>query len=298
MRVELVGERAERLDAFVASKLPGVPRRRIAAALREGVLLVNGRRSKPGAPVRAGDRIEGEVPAPAIAVEPEAIEMRILHEDDDIVVIDKPRGLLSQATRFEPRRNVAAALLARYGSLPSLGGPERAGIVHRLDREVGGAMVCGRTEAALRDLSRQFRERTVEKEYWAAVEGRVTRTEFMIDAPLGLAKRRWRAKVSRRGKPSVTRVVVRERRGKTTILSVFPQTGRPHQIRAHLASIGHPIVGDPVYGRAGELALHAVRLAFHHPTTGERLVFRSPVPREAQPGPTRRSESPPDRGRG
>lgn len=277
-RVVLTGERAERLDAFVAAKLSGVPRRRIAAAIRAGTLRVNGRRAKPGDPVHGGDRIEGTVFVPAVRIEPGPADIRVLHEDDHIVVIDKPAGLLSQATRFEPRRSVAAALLAKYGPLPSLGGPERAGIVHRLDREVGGVMVCGRTEAALLDLARQFRERSVEKEYWAVVEGSVAQDEFVIDAPLALARRTWKARVSKRGKPSRTRVVVRRRLPGRSVLSVYPETGRPHQIRAHLASIGHPVVGDRTYGSAGRLALYAVRLAFRHPATNRRLTFRCPVP--------------------
>lgn len=278
IRVDLTGHRADRLDAFVASRLAGVPRRRIAAAIRDGAVRVNGHRVKPADPVRDGDRIEGTVHVSSIRIEPAPADLRVLHEDEDIVVVEKPAGMLTHATKFEPRRCVAAALLARYGVLPSLGGPERAGIVHRLDREVGGVMVCARTEGALRNLSRQFRRRSVEKEYWAAVEGRVARDEFVIDAPLALARRTWRARVSKRGKPSRTRVVVRQRLSERTILSVFPITGRSHQIRAHLAFIGHPVVGDRTYGTAGRLALYAVRLAFRHPTTGRRMTFRCPVP--------------------
>lgn len=142
-------------------------------------------------------------------------------------------------------------------------------------------MVFGRTAEALRSLSEQFRARSVEKEYWALVEGSVRKDRFEIDAPLSLARRRYRAKVARAGKPARTRVEVRERGGGRTALAVFPVTGRPHQIRVHLASVGHPVVGDTTYGkgRPGELpALHALRLAFDHPATGRRVTFRAPLP--------------------
>jgi len=271
--------RAERLDAFVASNLTAVSRRRIAAAIRDGRLRVNGHRARPGQAVQAGDRIAGTVERREPRVRPSPLKLRILFEDEHIVVIDKPPGMLVQATRFEGERCVAAALLARYGEVPSLGGPDRAGIVHRLDREVGGVMVCARTETALRGLSKQFRERTIEKEYRAMVEGRVERDEFEIRAPIDLARREWRVKVGKGGKPALTRVRVLKRGVDRTEVAVFPVTGRPHQIRAHLASVGHPIVGDPVYGHPGRLSLQAVRLSLTHPVSGNRMTFRSGLKR-------------------
>jgi 23S rRNA pseudouridine1911/1915/1917 synthase len=282
MRVSVIGTFAERLDAFLASELKGVPRRRIAAAIRCGEIRVNGRRCKPARPVEKGDRIEGTVEVPQICIEPSDLDLDVIFEDRQIVVVNKPAGLLVQATRHESRRCVSAALLARYGDVPSLGGSDRAGIVHRLDRGVSGVLVCARTRSALEGLSRQFRDRSVRKEYWVLVEGRVREREFEINRPLALARRAYRAKASRKGKPSVTRVVVRKRLKDRTVVTAQPVTGRPHQIRAHLAGIGHPIVGDPTYGtgRTGRIALHAERLTLRHPSSGRKATFRAPVPAE------------------
>jgi 23S rRNA pseudouridine1911/1915/1917 synthase len=282
MQVSVIGEPAERLDAFLASKLKGVPRRRIAAAIRSGEIRLNGRRCKPGQSVEKGSRIEGTVEVPRIRIEPSDQELDVIFEDRQIVVVNKPAGLLVQATRHESRRCVSAAILARYGDVPSLGGRDRAGIVHRLDRGVSGVLICARTRSALEELSRQFRDRSVRKEYWALVEGRVRERGFEIDRPLALARRTYRAKASRKGKPAVTKVVVRKRLKDRTVLSVEPVTGRPHQIRVHLAGIGHPVVGDPTYGAGapGRIALHAERLTLRHPKTGRKATFRAPVPEE------------------
>lgn len=279
--MSLVGEACRRLDAFIASRLKGVSRRRIHAAIREGRILVDGRRARPGFPVRPGTRIEGRIDVDEIGIEPTPITLPVLFEDDHITVIDKPAGLLVQATAHERRRCVAAALLARYGEVPSLGGPERAGIVHRLDREASGVMVCGRTLAALKNLAGQFRRREVEKEYWALVVGEVQPDRFVVRGRIALRRREYRARVvGRGGKEAITEIEVRRRWKARTWLRVRAVTGRPHQIRVHLAHLGHPIVGDAAYGTGGRLALHAERLRFRHPVTGRSLEFRAPVPKE------------------
>jgi len=182
------------------------------------------------------------------------------------------------------------ALAHRFGVDP-VGPPERSGIVHRLDRDTSGVLLVARTHAALEALARQFRERTIEKRYVAVVRGNVARDSGTIDRPIGRHPReRKRMSVrSRRGRPSVTRWSVVERLRRATVVRLAPETGRTHQLRVHLAAIGHPIVGDPVYGarRGGDpefprQALHAEQITFEHPSTGARLTIRAPVPPDMQ----------------
>lgn len=271
----------ERLDRFLSRTLPEYSRKQLMKLIRDGAIRVNGLLSKPSFQLRPGDTVDAVLPRPArVEVRPTELPLNVLHEDGHIVVIEKPAGLLAHPTQHESRQTVVSALLAKYSALPSLAGPEEAGLVHRLDRDVSGVMVCGRTEEALRSLDAQFRARTVEKIYTALVKG--VPKQKVIEAPLIEARREWKVRVSKHGKPAKTTLRVVKTRGDRSLVEVHPLTGRSHQIRVHLASIGCPIFGDALYGgpKFPRLALHAWKISFEHPATGERVEFVSKLPKE------------------
>jgi 23S rRNA pseudouridine1911/1915/1917 synthase len=217
------------------------------------------------------------------APEPEAIPLRVVHEDAHVLVIDKPPGLVVHPGSGNRRGTLQNALLAHA---PELAPVPRSGIVHRLDKDTSGLLVVARTLEAHADLVRQLKARTVRREYLALVHGTLAR-DGVVDAPIGRhPTARTRMAVVAGGKPAFTRYAVRERLPGLTLLACRLETGRTHQIRVHLASIGHPIVGDRVYGgrRAATLfhrqALHAWRLAFVHPGSGLEVAFESPLPED------------------
>jgi len=280
----------ERLDRVVAAA-PGVGTRSQAKQLIDaGRVSVGGVVRKAAHEVRAGERvtIETSVP-PSRTIEPEAIPLTVLYEDEDLLAIDKPPGMVVHPAPGASRGTLVHALAHRLGALAGVGDAERPGIVHRLDRDTSGVLLVARTAAALEALARQFRDRTVEKRYVAVVVGRVARAAGTIDRPIGRHPReRKRMSVhSRRGRPALTTWEVLERFPGATLLRLAPKTGRTHQLRVHLAALGHPIVGDKVYGRgratgpAGAFprqALHAAEIRFAHPRTGTPLGVRSALP--------------------
>lgn len=288
----------ERLDRFLAGRYPSRSRSSLQRMIREGLVRVAGRAVKPSAELRGGDRLEIRFPPPPpTTLVPEPMPLVIVHEDDDLLVLDKPAGLVIHPGAGNERGTLVHGLLARGGALSGVGGPLRPGIVHRLDRGTSGLLVVARTDTAHLALSAQFRGRSVEKVYQALVWGRMRKRTGTIQRAIGRdPKGRQRMSVRARvGRPAVSRWrLVREPAG-FSFLEVRPETGRTHQIRVHLQSIGHPIVGDDRYGGAGwralqdpirrravrefgRLALHAAKLAFVHPRTGDRLTFESPLP--------------------
>ncbi len=285
-----------RLDRFLALELAGHSRSQIQAWIRNGDVLLNGSRSKTGQLLHPGDEVVACEPSRAPDLpEPEPIPLQVLYEDDDLAVIDKPAGLVCHAGAGRRSGTLVNAILHRWGRMAA-GDPMRPGIVHRLDKQTSGLMVVARTEAAARSLSLQFKDREVRKEYLALVYGKVTPPEGTVDAPLGRDPVD-RMKISVRGRKrreAVTRYKLLEDFGPCSLLSVHPETGRTHQIRVHLASLGHPVVGDPVYGGGrrlskeleplvpglGRFFLHAHRLQFRHPQTGAELEFSAPLPAE------------------
>ncbi len=286
----------KRLDRFLAT-VPGIATRSQAKQLVDaGRVRVGETPRKAGFVVRAGMTVAVDLPVVAVStLEPEAIPLAILYEDAALVAIDKPPGMVVHPAPGARRGTIVHALLHRLGTLDDVGPAERPGIVHRLDKDTSGVLVVARTTETLEALARQFRERTIEKRYVALVHGVVRGQRGTIDRPVGRdARDRKRMSVrSTRGRSAVTRYAVRERLTGATLLDVAPETGRTHQIRVHLASIGHPIVGDATYGgrrrpapgEAGSVlaacprqALHAARLAFTHPVTGAPLVLESPLP--------------------
>ena len=288
-----------RLDRFLAG-VPGVGTRSQTKHLIDaGRVQVDGAVRKAGFLLRAGMRVTADLPEPvASAIEPEAVPLVVLYEDASMIAIDKPPGMVVHPAPGARRGTVVHALLHHVRELGAVGPSERPGIVHRLDKDTSGVLLVARTTEALEALARQFRSRTIEKRYVALVHGTVRAQRGTIDRPIGRDPReRKRMSVrSARGRGAVTHWVVRERFAGATLLDVAPETGRTHQIRVHLASIGHPIVGDATYGgrRRGSggsgavlaacprQALHAGRLAFAHPVTGAPVVLESKLPTDLQ----------------
>jgi 23S rRNA pseudouridine1911/1915/1917 synthase len=275
-----------RLDQALARLLPEQSRSRLAKLIADGHVLVDGNAAAGAKKMRSGEALDVTLmPRPEeAAFRAEALEIPLLHEDAEVLVVDKPAGLVVHPGSGNWAGTMLNALLHHAPQLKHL---PRAGIVHRLDKETSGLLVVGKTEAAQLDLIRQLQARTVKRTYIAVVRGRVARAGT-VDAPIGRHPvKRTRMAVVSGGKPAVTHYRVKESFAAHTLLECDLETGRTHQIRVHLASIGHPLEGDPEYGAKGERrlerqALHAWRLAFLHPRTKQPLQFESPVPADIE----------------
>lgn len=285
-------EAGQRLDHFLAARMAGHSRARIQAWIEEGRVRAGGALRKASWKVRAGERIEVE-PAepPPLRAFPEEIPLEILYEDDAVAAVNKPAGLVVHAGAGRVAGTLVNALLHRYGKLSEPGDAMRPGIVHRLDKGTSGVILVARTEAAHRSLAQQFASRTVEKVYLALVEGRVAAGQGVIDRPIErdpVRRTRMTARTGR-GRRALTEYRVVERFEKHTLLEVRIRTGRTHQIRVHLASSGHPVAGDTLYGAAARPAgleplgrpwLHAWRIGFVSPASGEHVTVEAPLPEE------------------
>jgi 23S rRNA pseudouridine1911/1915/1917 synthase len=281
---------AARLDQWLAQSIPQLSRSQLQKLIRQGQVLVAGQPARPSAALQPGDVVTVHLPAPEpAALQPETTPLDVVYEDDDLVVINKPAGMVVHPAQGHSRGTLVNALLARYPDLAALaeddsGAADRPGIVHRLDRDTSGLMIVARTPAALRRLQQQFKARTVEKIYLALVFGRPEAAEGIIDVPLGRDPR-FRQKIAPRpdGKPARTHYRVIEDFGAYSLLEIGLETGRTHQIRVHLAWLKCPVVGDTVYGRKKNVLglkrqfLHAWRLAFQHPRTGETIQLEAPL---------------------
>jgi 23S rRNA pseudouridine1911/1915/1917 synthase len=278
------GDQGRRLDVVVADRLPEYTRSRVAVLAGRGAVLVEGRPRKAAVRLRAGQRVQILAPpADPLAVNAEPIPLDVCYEDGDLLVVNKPAGLTVHPAPGHPRGTLVNAVLAHVPGLSS-GGALRPGIVHRLDKDTSGLLVVAKNDEAYRKLTAQLRARTVVRGYLVIVRGAVADTAGMIDAPIGRhPAQRTRMAVVPHGRPAVTRYRVRERLAGATLLECRLETGRTHQIRVHLQHLGHPVLGDPVYGRTrvpelNRQALHAARLEFVHPRTGEHLAFAAPLP--------------------
>jgi 23S rRNA pseudouridine1911/1915/1917 synthase len=286
-----------RLDTYLASQIQTWSRARLQRLIENEDVIVNGRSAKASYRLRKGDEVEVELVASPVEIfAPENIPLEIVHEDESLIVVNKPAGLVVHPAAGIHSGTLANALAFHFQNLPASAGPIRPGIVHRLDRDTSGLLVVAKTEEALENLSEQFRDRTVFKSYIALVHGRVENASGRIDQPLARdPANRTRMAVVRGGRSALTLYKVRKHYQRFTLLDVELKTGRTHQIRVHLMWLHHPVVGDETYGggrdnniqdarlrsrvrNLGRHFLHAERLAITHPITGERLQFEAPLP--------------------
>jgi 23S rRNA pseudouridine1911/1915/1917 synthase len=297
--VEVAADQAgERLDRYLAAVLPGQSRSQVQRLIEQGLVTVEGRQARANLAMREGDRVTVDVPAPVAAeAVAEDLPLTILYQDADIIVVNKPAGMVVHPAAGHESGTLVNALLHHVSDLSGIGGELRPGIVHRLDKGTSGVMVVAKHDGAHDALSQQFHDRQVDKEYVALVWG-VVQAGRRIDLPIGRDPKD-RQKMSaraRRSRAAVTRITRAEHLRGVTLCQVAIATGRTHQIRVHLNAIGHPIVGDATYGgtrkrvaadllpvqRLERPFLHALRLTFTHPTDGRRMQFDAPLAPDLQ----------------
>jgi 23S rRNA pseudouridine1911/1915/1917 synthase len=281
----------QRLDVFLAPRIPRHSRSRIQGLIREGKVRVDGQRHKASFRLQAGERIQIFYDLEeAEELVPEDIPLKVLFRDEEILILDKPSGLVIHSGAGQKHHTLVHALLFHFPEISGVGPKDRPGIVHRLDKETSGVMVVALRSDAFRQLQTQFKARKVEKTYLGLARGRITQPEGRIDWPIGRHPKHGERISIRTEKPreAVTHYTVRKLYSDATYLEIKPVTGRMHQIRVHMAAAGHPLLGDTRYGRRASkpkcprLFLHAHRLAFSHPRSGERLSFESPLPPDLQ----------------
>jgi 23S rRNA pseudouridine1911/1915/1917 synthase len=287
-----------RVDIFLARRMPDWSRSQIQRLIRAGLVTIGTRAArKAGEGVEAGERISVRAEAREVHAAPEALPLSIVYEDADLVVVDKPAGMAVHVGAGIKSGTLVNALLHHIGSLSTAGGELRPGIVHRLDKMTSGLVIVAKNDFAHRALAAQFKGRDVRKTYTLLVHGRVAKDAGEIAAPVGRDPvRRVRMKVGGiRPREALTRYRVLRRFPQLTLLEAEPHTGRTHQIRVHFSSLGHPIVGDTLYGAPGKLKiagreektlarnfLHASAIEFHHPRTGARVSLRASLPAELE----------------
>jgi len=275
-----------RLDQFLAKRLPEFSRSRLQQLIRGGFVRLNDSTSRPRQIVRAGDKIElTEPPLEKIETLPEQIPLEVLFEDNDLIVINKPAGLVVHPGAGHREHTLVNALLNHCATLSGIGGKERPGIVHRLDKETSGCLVVAKNDATHQDLSKQFAARTVEKIYLALVAGKLRKPAGVIEEKIGRhpVHRRRMSATTLRGRAAKTEYRAVRSSDRATLIECRLHSGRTHQIRVHLHHLGHPVLGDKVY--APRLAkdfprqmLHAWKLGFRHPRTEEWKNFEAPLP--------------------
>jgi 23S rRNA pseudouridine1911/1915/1917 synthase len=290
-------EAGTRLDRFLASSLAHLSRSRVQTLIREGHVRLNTRPAKPAEALRAADVISWEEPPAApSALTPEAADLAILHEDEDLLVLDKAPGMVTHPAPGNEQHTLVHALLAHCTNLSGIGGERRPGIVHRLDKETSGCLVVAKNDLAHQGLAAQFAGRTTRKHYLALVHGTLANAAGTIEAPIGrhpVHRKKMSIVAPAQGRSAKTDFRVRaelpgQQPGEATasLLECRLHTGRTHQIRVHLQHLGHPVIGDAVYGRKGYIyrapakrqLLHAWRLAFNHPRSGVAMEFRAALP--------------------
>ena len=275
-----------RLDKYVGEKCSELSRTYAQKLIADGYITVNDRVAKVGLKLNIGDRVDIIIPSTApISLSPEAIPLNIIYEDDDLLVVDKPAGLAIHPAPGHPSHTLVNAVLSHLPSLAEISNSLRPGIVHRLDKDASGIMVVAKNNAAQLNLINQFKAHSVVKAYLVLVKGYLTPEDGIIEAPIGRDPRnrkRMAVVAEAEGKKARTRYNVVKYMGNYTLLEVGTETGRTHQIRVHLSAIGYPVVGDAMYGvKSAHLLrqfLHACRLGFHLPSTGEYVEFTSKLP--------------------
>ena len=299
VRLSVEADSDRRLDVWLSERLP-LSRSRIATLLDEGRVRLRGSAARKSYQPRAGDRIEVEIPAPVpISLAPEPIPVPVVFEDEYLLVVNKPSGLVVHPAPGHPSGTLVNALLAVTDRLSSVGAPLRPGIVHRLDRDTSGLMVVAKQDEAHRTLAAAIAARRIGRGYLSMTWGSLSAERITVDRPVGRhPKDRKRMAVVEGGRRAITYVRLLERFAAAELIALRLHTGRTHQIRVHMLDLGHPVVSDPVYGQGWErgitgaagrwavdlsrrvprLFLHAARLSFAHPVSGERMSFTSPLP--------------------
>ncbi|MBN1200985.1 MAG: RluA family pseudouridine synthase [Anaerolineae bacterium] len=282
-----VSTAGERLDKALAARFAELSRAQVQNLIRDQLVTVDGEFVKASYRLGGGELIRVQIPLPEQdqAPQPEAIPLDILYEDDNLAVVNKPAGMVVHPAYGHTSGTLVNAVLARWPQVGAFSDPERAGIVHRLDKETSGVILIAKTEAALAYLREQFKSRSVHKRYLALVEGMPDTPEGVIDAPVGRdPNQRKRMAVTHAGREAVTEFHVLETYAYYSLVEVFPRTGRTHQIRVHMAFIGHPVAGDTVYGRRKQRIklkrhfLHAESITFTPPGSLETITVKAPLP--------------------
>ena len=286
---EISAEKAdERIDKFLSGELSELSRSYIQKLLKEEQVLVNGRVIKANYKTQSGDYIEFHIPDPEVLdILPENIPLDILYEDDYVLVVNKPKDMVVHPSAGHTSGTLVNAVMAHCGEhLSGINGVLRPGIVHRIDKDTTGALLICKDDVVHRDLAEQLKEHSIKRRYRAVVQGNLKEDEGTVNAPVGRhpTDRKKMAINHKNGKEAITHYKVLERFGQATYIECRLETGRTHQIRVHMASLGHPLLGDTVYGSSKNpyhlqgQALHAMILGFVHPITGEYLEFEAPLP--------------------
>lgn len=275
----------ERIDKFITEKVTDASRSQIQSLIKEGHITVNGSSVKSNYKVQPEDIIEVNIPEPeVIDAKPEDISIEIVYEDPDVVVVNKPQGMVVHPSIGHNSGTLVNALLYHTKDLSGINGKIRPGIVHRIDKDTSGLLMVAKNDVAHEKLSEQLKDKKAQREYIALVHGLIHHDKGTIDAPIGRdSSNRKKYAVVDNGKPSVTHFEVIERFNKFTLIKLILETGRTHQIRVHMDYIEHPLAGDPIYGprktiKGNGQFLHAETLGFTHPTTGKEMKFSSPIP--------------------
>lgn len=278
----------ERIDKYVTESVndPAISRTQVQDWIKAAAVEVNGKVVKSNYKVSANDQVKIQVPEPEdAAIVPENIPLDIVYEDSDVVVINKPRGLVVHPAPGHPSGTVVNALMYHCKDLSGINGMVRPGIVHRIDKDTTGLLMIAKNDLAHVSLAQQLKEHTVTRKYIALVHGNLPHDQGTIDAPLGrdLNDRKLFTVTEHNSRHAVTHFVVTERLGDYTVVELQLETGRTHQIRVHMKYIGHPLAGDPIYGRNKTVALkgqalHAAVIGFKHPRSGEYMQFEVPIP--------------------
>ncbi|KRM68016.1 pseudouridine synthase, RluA family [Apilactobacillus ozensis DSM 23829 = JCM 17196] len=274
-----------RLDKVISENLEDVSRSRANTLVKDGQVLVNGEHKKPKYEVKVDDQIKVKIPEPTkLNVDPENIPLDIVYEDDDVLVVNKPQGMVVHPSPGHPDKTLVNALLY-HTPLSNINGTFRPGIVHRIDKDTSGLLMVAKNNHAHESLSKQLKDKSNIREYLALVHGNIKENQGTINAPIGRSEKdRKKQAIVSNGRNAVTHFKVIERfHREYTLVTCVLETGRTHQIRVHMKYIGHPLVGDPLYGPRKTIKghgqfLHAMKLGFKHPVTNELLVFEAPVP--------------------
>ena len=284
----VITDQTGRIDKVLTSLEPEITRSQLKNLINDGHVTVNGQPVKPKYKVQAGDKISLVKPEPqSLELTPENIPLDIVYEDDDVIVVNKPQGMVVHPAPGHPNHTLVNALLY-HSPLSTINGTFRPGIVHRIDKDTSGLLMVAKNDLAHQSLAEQLRNKTNKREYLALVYGQIKEDEGTIDAPLGRNPQdRKKQAVVKSGRHAVTHFKVMKRYDNFTLVKCILETGRTHQIRVHMKYIGHPLVGDPLYGprkvigKDGQF-LHAALLGFKHPRTSKELVFEAPLPENFQ----------------